>query len=172
MRSPLCYRPRLHAFSHNTKRNPHERCLQAQVHSIITKEKRRQIFGLELIGAEGVGRASLARAASPTKNEEHCKTSGDSTARPAASAPIVHSNLRAAPRARAASENFTSRAVMEANGSCMTNKYSEGLPGKRYYGGNEYIDQSERLCQARPSRPLPLHSRVLTRTSRFLVLGN
>ena len=48
-----------------------------------------------------------------------------------------------------ASENFTSRAVMEANGSCMTNKYSEGLPGKRYYGGNEHIDECERLCQQR-----------------------
>jgi glycine hydroxymethyltransferase len=39
-----------------------------------------------------------------------------------------------------ASENFTSKAVMEALGSCLTNKYSEGLPGKRYYGGNEFID--------------------------------
>ena len=48
-----------------------------------------------------------------------------------------------------ASENFTSRAVMTAVGSCMTNKYSEGLPGARYYGGNEYIDQCERLCQKR-----------------------
>eukprot|EP00250_Pteridium_aquilinum_P011580 c20167_g1_i1 orf=134-1717(+) len=48
-----------------------------------------------------------------------------------------------------ASENFTSSAVMEAVGSCLTNKYSEGLPGKRYYGGNVYIDQSERLCQER-----------------------
>ncbi|KAJ4957627.1 hypothetical protein NE237_024738 [Protea cynaroides] len=48
-----------------------------------------------------------------------------------------------------ASENFTSRAVMEAVGSCLTNKYSEGLPGKRYYGGNEYIDELERLCQER-----------------------
>ena len=48
-----------------------------------------------------------------------------------------------------ASENFTSRAVMEANGSCLTNKYSEGLPGLRYYGGNEVIDDVERLCQAR-----------------------
>jgi glycine/serine hydroxymethyltransferase len=67
------------------------------VFAIIANEKRRQIYGLELI----------------------------------------------------ASENFTSKAVMEANGSCMTNKYSEGLPGKRYYGGNEFIDQSERLCQAR-----------------------
>ncbi|RAL43406.1 hypothetical protein DM860_012547 [Cuscuta australis] len=48
-----------------------------------------------------------------------------------------------------ASENFTSRAVMEAVGSCLTNKYSEGLPGKRYYGGNEYIDELEILCQGR-----------------------
>ncbi|XP_065849493.1 serine hydroxymethyltransferase 3, chloroplastic [Euphorbia lathyris] len=48
-----------------------------------------------------------------------------------------------------ASENFTSRAVMEAVGSCLTNKYSEGLPGKRYYGGNEHIDELEILCQKR-----------------------
>jgi glycine hydroxymethyltransferase len=38
---------------------------------------------------------------------------------------------------------------MEANGSVLTNKYSEGLPGARYYGGNEYIDDIERLCQDR-----------------------
>ena len=48
-----------------------------------------------------------------------------------------------------ASENFTSEAVMEANGSILTNKYSEGQPGKRYYGGNEYIDQIENLCKER-----------------------
>jgi glycine hydroxymethyltransferase len=48
-----------------------------------------------------------------------------------------------------ASENFTSKAVMEVLGSCLTNKYSEGLPGKRYYGGNEYIDELEILCQER-----------------------
>ncbi|KAI9142087.1 serine hydroxymethyltransferase [Paraphysoderma sedebokerense] len=48
-----------------------------------------------------------------------------------------------------ASENFTSEAVMEANGSALTNKYSEGLPGARYYGGNEYIDQIEDLCRKR-----------------------
>lgn len=45
-----------------------------------------------------------------------------------------------------ASENFTSKAVMEALGSCLTNKYSEGYPGKRYYGGNEYIDEIEIIC--------------------------
>jgi glycine hydroxymethyltransferase len=38
---------------------------------------------------------------------------------------------------------------MEAVGSAMTNKYSEGYPGARYYGGNEFIDQAESLCQAR-----------------------
>lgn len=38
---------------------------------------------------------------------------------------------------------------MEALGSCLTNKYSEGYPGKRYYGGNQYIDQVETLCQKR-----------------------
>ena len=47
------------------------------------------------------------------------------------------------------SENFTSRSVMEAVGSVMTNKYSEGYPGARYYGGNEFIDQAETLCQQR-----------------------
>ncbi|KAG6554509.1 hypothetical protein Mapa_003888 [Marchantia paleacea] len=48
-----------------------------------------------------------------------------------------------------ASENFTSQAVIEALGSALTNKYSEGLPGARYYGGNEFVDQIENLCRAR-----------------------
>ncbi|KAI9797882.1 MAG: Serine hydroxymethyltransferase, cytosolic [Piccolia ochrophora] len=48
-----------------------------------------------------------------------------------------------------ASENFTSRAVFDALGSPMSNKYSEGYPGARYYGGNEHIDAIELLCQAR-----------------------
>jgi len=48
-----------------------------------------------------------------------------------------------------ASENFTSTSVMQCLGSVLTNKYSEGYPGKRYYGGNEVIDQVERLCQSR-----------------------
>ncbi|ORZ01092.1 serine hydroxymethyltransferase [Syncephalastrum racemosum] len=48
-----------------------------------------------------------------------------------------------------ASENFTSQAVIEANGTALTNKYSEGLPGARYYGGNEFIDELEQLCRAR-----------------------
>ncbi len=45
-----------------------------------------------------------------------------------------------------ASENFVSPAVMEAQGSVLTNKYAEGYPGKRYYGGCEYVDQIEQLA--------------------------
>src|SRR3989338_4527259 len=45
-----------------------------------------------------------------------------------------------------ASENFTSLAVMEAQGTVLTNKYAEGLPGKRYYGGCEYVDEVEKLA--------------------------
>lgn len=48
-----------------------------------------------------------------------------------------------------ASENFTSQSVYQALGSVMSNKYSEGYPGARYYGGNEFIDAAERLCQER-----------------------
>ena len=48
-----------------------------------------------------------------------------------------------------ASENYTFAAVMEAQGSWLTNKYAEGLPGKRYYGGCEYVDIAEVLAQQR-----------------------
>ncbi|NP_001130435.1 serine hydroxymethyltransferase [Zea mays] len=48
-----------------------------------------------------------------------------------------------------ASENFVCRAVLDALGSHLTNKYSEGAPGARYYGGNQHIDAIERLCHER-----------------------
>ena len=51
-----------------------------------------------------------------------------------------------------ASENFTSKAVMEAAGSTLTNKYAEGLPGKRYYGGCEFVDQIEDLARERAKK--------------------
>src|SRR5271155_4647691 len=51
-----------------------------------------------------------------------------------------------------ASENYTSRAVMEAAGSCLTNKYSEGYPHKRYYEGQQVIDQVEELAKARVAK--------------------
>ncbi|MFI5120861.1 MAG: serine hydroxymethyltransferase [Thermoanaerobaculia bacterium] len=62
-----------------------------------------------------------------------------------------------------ASENFTSRAVLEAVGSVLTNKYAEGYPGKRYYGGCEFVDQSESLVISRakalfsPGNPDAIH---------------
>lgn len=48
-----------------------------------------------------------------------------------------------------ASENFVSKPVKDALGSCLTNKYSEGQVGKRYYGGNQYIDEIESICMER-----------------------
>jgi hypothetical protein len=57
--------------------------------------------------------------------------------------------LRALVLIAARGQNFTSVSVLESLGSVMQNKYSEGYPGARYYGGNEYIDQAESLCQKR-----------------------
>lgn len=51
-----------------------------------------------------------------------------------------------------ASENFVSRAVLEAQGSILTNKYAEGYPGKRYYGGCEFVDQAEHLAIERAKK--------------------
>ncbi len=51
-----------------------------------------------------------------------------------------------------ASENFVSQAVLEAAGSVLTNKYAEGYPNKRYYGGNEFIDQAENLAIERAQK--------------------
>lgn len=56
-----------------------------------------------------------------------------------------------------ASENFTSPGVIECLGSTLTNKYSEGYPGKRYYGGNQYIDKIEKLCQSRAIKAFQLN---------------
>jgi len=54
-----------------------------------------------------------------------------------------------------ASENYAFAAVLEAQGSWLTNKYAEGLPGKRYYGGCEFVDMAERLAQARALELFP-----------------
>jgi glycine hydroxymethyltransferase len=65
-----------------------------------------------------------------------------------------------------ASENFTSRAVMEAVGSTLTNKYAEGYPGRRYYGGCVHVDEAESLAIARakalfsPGNPDAIHANV------------
>ncbi len=65
-----------------------------------------------------------------------------------------------------ASENYASRAVLEATGSVLTNKYAEGYPGRRYYGGCEHVDVSESLAIARakklfsPGNPDAIHANV------------
>lgn len=59
-----------------------------------------------------------------------------------------------------ASENFTSKSVMECLGSVLTNKYSEGQVGNRYYGGCEYIDQIESLCKDRALEAYDLNKEV------------
>ena len=51
-----------------------------------------------------------------------------------------------------ASENFTSLQVMQAMGTVLTNKYAEGYPGKRYYGGCEFVDETEQLAIDRLKR--------------------
>lgn len=53
-----------------------------------------------------------------------------------------------------ASENFVSKQVMEAAGSCLTNKYAEGLPGKRYYGGCQVVDEVETIAIERAKQLL------------------
>ena len=57
-----------------------------------------------------------------------------------------------------ASENYAFGAVLEAQGSWLTNKYAEGLPGKRYYGGCEFVDEVERLAQERALALFPVRS--------------
>jgi len=65
------------------------------------------------------------------------------------------------------SENYVSREVLEAMGSIFTNKYSEGYPGKRYYGGQEFTDQVETLAIERAKKlfgaTTPTSSRTLVR---------
>jgi glycine hydroxymethyltransferase len=61
-----------------------------------------------------------------------------------------------------ASENFTSPGVIQCLGSILTNKYSEGYPGNRYYGGNQFIDEIEILCQARALEAFNLSSNKWT----------
>ena len=71
-----------------------------------------------------------------------------------------------------ASENFVSRAVLEAAGSVMTNKYAEGYPGKRYYGGCEFVDVAERAAIARATALFGAeHANVLSLGGRIVAFG-
>ena len=63
-----------------------------------------------------------------------------------------------------ASENFVSRAILEAAGSVLTNKYAEGYPGRRYYGGCEFVDVAESPA---PSTPMCSRTRARRPTCRY-----
>src|SRR5476651_1760774 len=68
------------------------------------------------------------------------------------------------------SENYVSASVRECNGSILTNKYSEGYPKKRYYGGNEYIDEIEILAQERAKKLFGVEHVNVQPTSQFCCL--
>ena len=63
-----------------------------------------------------------------------------------------------------ASENYTSPVVMQAQGSVMTNKYAEGYPAKRYYGGCEFVDVAEELAISRLKKLITLSMPTFSRT--------
>src|SRR5207245_8112724 len=78
-----------------------------------------------------------------------------------------------------ASENIVSRAVLEAAGSVLTNKYAEGLPGRRYYGGCQYVDIAENLAIERVTRlfgcrfaNVQPHSRASANVAAFVAMMN
>ena len=78
-----------------------------------------------------------------------------------------------------ASENIVSRAVLEAQGSVLTNKYAEGLPGKRYYGGCQYVDVAETLAIERVKKlfgagfaNVQPHSGAQANAAAFMALMN
>jgi glycine hydroxymethyltransferase len=88
----------------------------------------------------------MSAAASPVKNSAFF-TRGLAEADPAVSASVQDELGRQREKIELiASENIVSRAVLEAQGSVLTNKYAEGYPGKRYYGGCEYVDVTEQLA--------------------------
>merc|ERR1712241_1449246 len=119
---------------------------------LITKE---QAFGCVATDADAKSMVSAQgiTTGSGVLNVKRRKLSGN---RPLSEADPTMASLVQEEKARQmrsieliASENFTSRAVMECLGSALTNKYSEGQPGARYYGGNQIIDQVENLCKDR-----------------------
>ena len=133
---------------------------------------RRRVQGAPLRAASTRSAAAATRSARHGRAVVACKPFGPENGSPAARLRRCGA-ARAATRCRKgieliASENFTSAAVMEALGSPLTNKYSEGLPGARYYGGNEVIDQARggRACSRASARAARVSSGAAARVWR------
>lgn len=109
--------------------------------------------------ARGVGRAAHARRPCGSRGVSSLLTRPLSELDPELDSIIENEKKRQVESLNLIpSENFTSVAVLDALGSIMQNKYSEGYPGARYYGGNEFIDQAELLCQKRALEAYELDS--------------
>ena len=105
-----------------------------EMYAIIKREERRQWYAASPLPTRcPFAAACLLRMRPPPYSQATCAH--------------THRGARRQGIELIASENFTSRAVLEALGSCLTNKYSEGLPGQRYYGGNENIDVVRLISQ-------------------------
>lgn len=101
----------------------------------------------DFIGGRHQRRVTKMQAITPESTERMNQSPSLATADPAIFAAISDEKARQQDHIELiASENFTSRAVMEAQGSCLTNKYAEGYPGKRWYGGCEHVDVVEQLA--------------------------
>ncbi|RSH92150.1 Serine hydroxymethyltransferase, cytosolic [Saitozyma podzolica] len=117
-----------------------------EVQAIVEKETWRQFSGLELIASERDWTMELAHVIAERNNG-------------VAFIPRFQHYVRPS-RVSLTQQNLTALAVMEANGSILTNKYSEGLPGARYYGGNEFIDELENLTRERALKAFNLDPKV------------
>ncbi|KAG0134036.1 serine hydroxymethyltransferase-domain-containing protein [Tuber indicum] len=118
--------------------------------SILRQQVSRRLVGEAAKSASGFS-TSIARPAGilPASHDKLLRTSL-TEADPEISKILVHEKNRQRDFVNLIpSENFTSQSVLDALGSPMQNKYSEGYPGARYYGGNEWIDAAETLCQKR-----------------------
>lgn len=116
----------------------------------MPRSQSRYLFRLRWKGAGGFDSTSKASMQSTESSSSDVRISRLKTSDPELAALISRESTRQLSGINMiASENYASVAVLEALGSPLTNKYSEGMPGRRYYSGTDNIDAIERLCQDR-----------------------
>ena len=125
--------------------------VDSEMSELIAQEQRRQACAQrpKPLFVERGGRARARGLASPRPPRRRRSIAATARGRVPSSRHRCVSQTQFTSIELIASEGFASRAIMDCLGSCLTNKYAEGLPGKRYYGGNEIIDQIENLCKSR-----------------------